>query len=85
MRGFEKHESARSLRVQGCCWEEPAAKKLLDVGPMVADLGTATEREIHEVDPVGVNDSKRFCTVLGVRTCIGGVVTELEDVAGLSE
>ena len=85
LRRFEQQESTCSLRVQGCCWEEPAAKELLDASPVVADLGAATECEVHKVDTVGMNDGKGFGTVLGVGTGIGGVVTELEDVAGMSE
>ena len=52
---------------------------------MLANLGAATECEVHEVDPICMNNRKGFGT--GLRTCanIFRVMTELEDVANLSK
>lgn len=52
---------------------------------MDANLGATAERKVYEVDAVGVNNSECLGTGLGIRTRLGGVVTKLEDVAGLSK
>ena len=52
---------------------------------MDANLGATAERKVYEVDPVGVNNSEGLGTGLGICTWISGVVTKLEDLAGLSK
>ena len=52
---------------------------------MFADLVTPTERQVHDVDPVGVDNSERLRASLGVCTFIGGVMTKLHKMTGLAE
>lgn len=52
---------------------------------MCAGLSAPTEREIEKMNSIGVDDSKRPSTALGACARIGGVMTELEEVAHLSE
>ena len=61
------------------------AEKLLDSGPMMADLRAATKREIHDVNPVRVDNGEGSSTALGIRTLKCRVVTELEDMTSLSK
>lgn len=49
---------------------------------MLTGLATPTVCKVYEVDPVGVEDGKRFSAPLGIRTLGGGVVTKLEDITG---
>jgi hypothetical protein len=52
---------------------------------MMTDFRAATKREIHNVNPIGVNDGKASTTAL--RTCarLCGVVAKLEDMTSLSK
>ena len=59
------------------------AEVLLDSSPMVTDLGAATEHEIHDMNPIGVEDGEASGTVLRICTLVCRVVTELEDMTGL--
>ena len=52
---------------------------------MFTDLVTPTEREVHNVGPIRVNDSERFSAHLGVSAPVGGVVTKLQKVSGFTE
>ena len=73
------------MRVQVCGWEKPTAEELLNPCPVVADLRATAEREVYEVNPVGVEDGKGFGTTLGACAWICGMVTKLEDMTSLSE
>ena len=61
------------------------AKELLDMGPMLANLGTATKCEVDEVDPVGMNNGECFSAGLRICTQIQQVMAKLEDAASLSK
>lgn len=52
---------------------------------MVTSLAALTEREIYEVDPIGVDDSERSGAPLRVCAFNGRVMTKLEDVTSLAE
>ena len=52
---------------------------------MTTGLTAAAVCEIHEVNPIGVDDGEGSSAGLGIRTCIFGVVTELEDKSNLPE
>ena len=82
---LEECERASSLWIECCCGEKALTEELLDSVPMFAGLSAPTEREIEEVNSIGMNDSKCPSTALGVRARISGVMTELEDVTRLSE
>ena len=85
LRCFEKDERARGLRVQACCREQPASKELLDSCPMFSNVRAAAECEIHDMNPIGMEDGEGSGTALRVCAWEGGVVTELDDVTGLSK
>ena len=71
--------------VQGRSRKKSTAEELLDFGPMMADLGTATKREIHDVNPIGVDNGKGLSAALGICAQECGVVTKLEHMTGLSK
>ena len=52
---------------------------------MLTDLSASTECEVDKVDSAGMNDGKGLGTALGIRTCVGRVMAELEDMARLLE
>jgi hypothetical protein len=82
---FEKDERARGLGVQARGREQPASEELLGSSPMFSNLGAAAEHEIHNMDPIGMEDGEGSGAALWVCAWEGGVVTELEDVTGLSK
>lgn len=52
---------------------------------MFADLRAAAECEIHNMNPIGVENSEGSRATLGMRAWKRGVVTELEDMTGLTK
>lgn len=52
---------------------------------MFADLATPTECEVHNVDPIGMDDGERFGAQFGVCAFVGGVVAKLQKVTGFTE
>lgn len=71
--------------VKGRSWEKSTAEELLDSGTMVTDLRAATECEIHDVNPVGVDNGEGSSTTLRVRARECRVMAELEDMTSLSK
>lgn len=49
---------------------------------MFTSLAASTVCEVHEVDPIDVDNGKGLGASLGVRTLFGRVVTKLENVTG---
>ena len=82
---FEKDERACGLRVQARGRKQPTPEKLLDASPMFSDVGAAAEHEVHDMNPICMDDGEGSGAALGVCAWEGGVVTELEDVTGLSK
>ena len=85
LRSFEKDKRACSLRVQARGRKQPTSEELLDAGPVFSDLGAAAEHEVHNMNPICMEDGEGSGTALGVCAWEGGVVTELEEVTGLSK
>ena len=59
--------------------------ELLDPCPMMAGLAATTECELHEVNPICVDNSERSGTALGACTWIQGMMAELKDETSLPE
>ena len=58
---------------------------MLNSRPMFGDLVAPTEREVHNVNSVGVDDGEWSSASLGICTAVGRVMTELEGMAGFAE
>lgn len=82
---LEQQERESGLRIGRCGGPETSTKKLLNPGPMVTRLAAPTKRQIYAMNPTGVDDGEGLCARLRVRTLIGRVVTELQEVTGFSE
>jgi hypothetical protein len=52
---------------------------------MATDLRAAAERQIHEMNPIGMNDRKWPSAFLRLRTRVCGMVPELEEMLGFTE
>ena len=60
-------------------------KELLNSRSVLTDLAAPAKCEVHGVNPIGMDDGKWLGALSGARTSVGGVVTKLEEVTGLTE
>lgn len=52
---------------------------------MVTEQRAAAERQIHEMNPIGMNDRKRPSAFFGVRTRVRRVMAKLKEMPGFTE